>query len=490
MTIYKTASIYLYIACALCLTGAYGPLAYAEDGEAKAVSLEECIRMAAKNSFEVRLARLDLLIAGTDRGVAESVFDTSLFSNISYADQQSRDNSAFGGHSLTNIYEGGASKTFHSGTELTSTVSDTRSWSNAGFTAQNPAHEVEVSLDGRQPVGKNYFGVNDRRDISVTKLAIKNSGLDMKDRIEALFASVEESYRKWAFAKENLRIYNAILKEAKDLYGINKNNFDLGRIEKGDLLASQANVITRRKNVRQAENDYRGAEEHVKLIINSAESDRLYPSDELKHEDIDVALESSLRTAFEKRRDYHKAKREVKMKNITLKTKSNERFPEIDLVGTYSANGIDRVFRKATKKFSGNDAYFFGGVEVTIPLENSSADAEYDKAAHDKEKAILSLKSVERQILTDVGDAVRDYFTHAATFKNLKEVADLQSEKLMEEEKRFNSGRSDTKRLIDYQQDSLNADLQLANGVLDLELARISLEKTLNTMLDKYEGLL
>jgi outer membrane protein TolC len=322
-------------------------------------------------------------------------------------------------------------------------------------------------------------------------LAIQNADLDTRDSIEDLFALVEKAYWKWVFAQRNLQIYRDILDKAIELHKTNTKNYDTGLIEKGDFLASQANVLIREKDMLLAENEYRNTEEDIKLLMNIEASERFHPKEELRFAEIELDADQCLRDAFQKRRDYNKAKRDVEIQDITLETKANERWPEIDLVATMAANGINSKLSNAADRITEEDnTYYYTGVEVSIPLENNLAKSEFKQAKHEKEKAILGLKQTERAIVTDVGNALRDYLTYQKNIAKLQEVSRLQNEKLKEEEKRFKYGRSNTKRLIDYQQDHLLAELALVLGLLDLEVARIDLEKSLDAILEKYEGML
>lgn len=458
----------------------------------KSLSLEECIRFAIGNSFEVKLARLDFLIAETDQDSAEAIFDTFLSANIDYSKDKRQQLSIFAAdNKQTNTYSASASKKLPSGTELTLSLSDTRTWDNSGFISQNPAHTAEAALEVRQPLGKNIFGFIDRRNISVTSLAIQNANLDTKERIESLLADVEKAYWKWAFSKRSLEIYRDILEKAKNLHKANTKNYDIGLIEKGDFLASQANILIREKDVLIADNLYRRAEEKIKLLMSMDAAYRLHPLETLQYREIEVNLVDCLGTAFQKRRDYQSSKRELEMQKIVLQTKANERWPEIDLVASMAANAVNSKFSKATSKITNEDnTEYFAGVEISIPVENKQAKSEFKKATHDKEKAIITLKNIERTIITEIGDTFRDYVTYEVNLTKIIEAAKLQQEKLKEEEKRFNYGRSNTKRLIDYQQDYLNAELEVSSGLLDLEVARTNLEKALNTILEKYERML
>ncbi|MFC1631480.1 TolC family protein [Candidatus Omnitrophota bacterium] len=458
------------------------------------LSLLECVKFAIDHSYEVKLARLDFLISRTDITAAQAVYDLVISADASYEKDQRQSTSIFASDlSRTNIYALGATKTLPSGTELTLSLTDARDWDdNTAYTSMNPSHTAEASIEVRQPVGKNRFGYIDRRDITVTELAVANADLDTKERIEVLLADVEQAYWQWAFYKENLEVFSQILEKAQKLHQANAANFDLGRIEKAALLASEANLLIKEKNLSLAENKYRQAEEKIKLLINMEAGQRVDPAEQLQYKKFDVNLEQCLNAAFVKRRDYQQAKRDIEKEQLTLETKANSLWPEIDLVASLAANGVHSEFGRAVNNIVSDqdNTKYYTGIEISVLADNSVAKSEHDKATRTKEKALVTLKSVERTIVTEVGDAFRDYQTYQLNLAKLEEVVRLQSEKLKEEERRFQFGRSNTETLIEFQNDYLRAQLDLATSVVDLEVARISLEKAINSILEKYARLL
>lgn len=463
-----------------------------EDAADVRLSLEDCIRVAVENSFEVGIARLDFLIAKTSQGEVESIFDSALSLNMDYTKDRRERLSVFAPtSSQTNTYSVGASKKFPTGTEFTLSFSDIREWDNSGFVTRNPAHTAEVSMEARQPIGKNFFGMIDRYNISITKMAIKNAALDTKERIEALFAEVEKAYWEWAFFKKSLEIYKDLLREAENLYNINVQNYGIGLIEKGELLASRANVILREKEVLTQKDNYTRSEEIIKLLMNMDADYRIYPGEELRYRKRDYNLDECIRIAFQKNRNYQKVKREIEIENTILKIKENEKWPEIDLVASIAANGIDAESSSALDKILSDERRrYYAGVEISIPIENNLARSQFKKSLHNKEKKILNLKRIERSIVTDVGNAFRSYLTFQESMDKVMEIANLQKEKLEEEKKLFRYGRSNTKRLIDYQEDYLHAQLEVYRTILKLEKTRIDLERSMNILLEKYEDML
>lgn len=459
---------------------------------ARHLSLEDCIRYAVNNSFEVKLARLDLYIAETDLMYSEAVFDAFLYGGVSYSEDKRQELSVFSpDNDQTNNYYVGVSKTLPTGTEIKAQFGDTRTWSDSAFVSKNPAHAAELRLEAIQPIGKNAFGYIDRKTITLTKLSIKNADLQMQDRIEALIADTEKAYWSFVSTKRTLEIFTRMLERAKELYESDKRNFETGLIERGDLFGSEANVARREAEVLVAENRYKTQEENLKLIMNAPDEMHIIPKDELKSDYEGKDIAGCLKEAFENRRDYMAGKRDIEIKGINLNIKKNEMWPEIDIYATMAMNGIEPEFKKAVGKTTvADNTYYYVGLEFTIPVENSAARSQLEKAGYEKESAIVSLKETERTIITEVSNAFSGVTSYKASLTYIKEAVLLQANKLKEEEKRFKYGRSSTKTIIDYQRDLLNAELEEAKFLLDYHQAQVDLARAMNSILEKYEDIL
>jgi outer membrane protein TolC len=460
--------------------------------EARYLSLDDCVKYTIHNSFEIRMARLDLYIAQTDLTYEQAVYDTILYGGIGYEEDKRQQISVFSPNdNQINTYSIGLSKTLPTGTELSAEFTDIRQWNNSAFVTLNPSHTSELSLTATQPIWKNAFGNNDRRRISLTKLAIKNVGLEKRDQLEALIAKVTKAYWDMVYAKKSLEIFTDMLKRAKKLHATNERNFKIGLIEKVDLYASESNVSLMETDVLLAENSYNRAEKNLKLIMNLDDDEPIMVRSDLSEPDLDKDLSTCLQESFKNRRDYKIVKRDAKIKGLDLKIKENQQLPELDLTLSMASNGIDPKYSKATNTaFAVNHPDYYAGFEFSMAIENSQARSQYNKAKFEKEKALIGIKEIEREIITDVGNAFRDAQSYEASLVYIKRAAELQAKKLKEEEKRFNYGRSNTKRLIDYQQDLLRAEMEDAVFSLKYLKSRVDLDRAMNTILPRYEELL
>jgi len=463
--------------------------------DAGIVSLDECVRFSVNNSFEVKLAKLDYYIAETDLMYVEAVFDAFLYGKATYTRDKRKELSIFApDDDIIAEYSAGISKTLPTGTELNLKAEDTRLWNDypgTSYVRSNPSHTAQWKLDIEQPIGKNTFGFVDRKTITVTKLAIENADLVMKDKIEEVIARTEKAYWELVLRKKALEIFSDMLEKAEKLYEADEKRFDVGLIESVDLLNSEATVATSKADVLIAENERKRAEEDLKLIMNLDEEHSVRPAEKLEARLIERDLAYCLKEAFQKRRDYHEKKRDVDISGLNLRIKDNMLWPEIDLVGSMAINGISGNFATAAGETTlAENAYYYGGIEFSIPIENREARSEFIKAKYEKEDAIVKLKEVERTIITEVGNAFRDVVAYEASLVYLKKAVELQSEKLEAEAKRFKQGRSGTKRVVDYMRDLLLAELDNARFLLKHRKAKVDLDRSMNIILEKYESIL
>ncbi|MBF0216866.1 MAG: TolC family protein [Candidatus Omnitrophica bacterium] len=453
------------------------------------ITRQEALKAALRNNFDIRLAKIDYLAAFTDIKYSNAIFDTFLTGGTSYSEDRRKPLSVFGSQRAQgNTYRGGVSKKLPFGTDLVASFSDNRAWSDSVYVVNNPSHTTESSVGFRQAVGKNFFGYVDRRTISVTQLAVENADLAAKDRIEASLADTEKAYLGWMFSVESLEIIKDMLGKAEELYSSAKKNFEIGRLERADLYASEANVLSRKSEVVAAENRVKRSAEELKFRMDMDTRSEIATNEKLAYLPVRVKLEEALKKAFSSRRDQMEAARIVKMMEMTVEMRANEMWPEMDLVGTMAVNGIDSSVDEAFSSMaSKNNSYYYGGVEFSYPFENSLAESRLERAGYEREAAIIALAMTERRIITEVGNAWREYATLENVLSSIMEAADITSRKLDEEERMFLAGRSSTKNLIDYQREVLSARHEVARAVMELEKARIDLERSMNTLFDKHK---
>ncbi len=191
-----------------------------------------------------------------------------------------------------------------------------------------------------------------------------------------------------------------------------------------------------------------------------------------------------MRTAFAKRWDYQNALLEMKKKKIELKMSHNNLFPQLDFEASYAANGLSAHSMDAVGKiFSFDNPTYEAGFKLSMPLEMRKERADYRRAKLAKEKSILEFKKLEDQVIVEVDDGFRRVEVTRKALSEAEAIEYLQEEKFEAEQKRFFSGRSNSKQIIDFQDDVITAKLNRLQARAEFQKAIDQLRRYQNQLL-------
>ncbi|MFH1594203.1 MAG: TolC family protein [Candidatus Omnitrophota bacterium] len=479
--LYMRSIILLAIALSIVIAGP----SYSD--EELRLSLDDCLNLGLSNNLDIKIAKIDSEIKGQDRLISTSIFDTMLTGSASYEDdRRAVATSIIGQKSLTNNYAMGVSKKLPTGTELEIDWSSERVWTDSIFALNNPLHTAELSFSLRQPVLYNFFGYIDRSDIKLTEIEIVNADLGTLDRIEDVIADIEKAYWRLILAYKDFAFRQQIMDKAEELYRANEEHLKVGLVETTALYAAESNMRIRKTEVALAENRLKTASNKLKLLINEGGDFLITPENDLMPPTEGADMVKSLNGAFLVRRDYKAMKNDLRAKNIKLKMKKNSMWPEIDLVGSYTVNGVHRKFPTANKKLS-TDKFpkLYGGIEVKMPIENRSAHGQLNTALLEKTRAILKMQQLEKEIINEIDDNVRAVNVYLENAKRRSKIRQIEALKLRDEEKSFKRGRSSTKTMIDYQNDLFLAQINEYFALVEYYSSMIDLENSKDMLLER-----
>lgn len=458
------------------------------DNEALYLSLNEVLSLAVANNFDIQLNMYDQLIKETDLNSAKSIYDTTLTLTGEYNYDRNEQASAIFG---TSSHEGSAGakieKKLVTGTDLTVDFQNARSSSDSAFSTLNPSYESSLELKFVQPLLKNFFGMNDWGDIRITKIDVDNYKLETLDAIEDDLGQVEKAYWDVVASVELVKAREEMHKKAVEFYQINVKKKGLGTSELTDVLSAEANKELRKSELDVEKDDLKVAINNLKLLINHPQTDsEIMPMDGIALNGKAADFAESLKTAFTNRRDYLSAKDDIKAKKIKFNMKRNERWPELDFEGSLLLNGIERVYKDAAADaFTHENPEYTAKFTFTFPLENRQAWSAYNEAKYEKAKALVSLKKTERTIVTEIDDSVRRVNLNKETAMQKKTIEELQRKKLEEEERQFGFGRSDSDRIVRFQESLLQAKIQAVSAFRQYKKSLVDLYLTEDTFLEK-----
>jgi outer membrane protein TolC len=211
-----------------------------------------------------------------------------------------------------------------------------------------------------------------------------------------------------------------------------------------------------------------------------------------------VDLVRSFEEALANRPDYAQAKLEVEKAEINRRAARNQLLPNLDFVGEggYSANrgnlgnSVDDIIDTESRHWS-------LGVELSFPMGNRQAKAEYSQRKLELRQALLRLKNLEQAILVQVPDvvreldpdrmgvreAVRQIDTDIKRVKATRASKVLAERKLDAEEKKLEVGISTNFQVLEFQEDLAVAESNETRAIIDYNRSLINLERAKGTIL-------
>ena len=473
---------------ALCFAILFSSAVYAQEGALIELNEDDVVALALENSPAIQTARYEYYISNTTVDKAHSVFDYYLDGAIDYT--QDKKVSAISGGSIyanQRSYAVGVDKKFSTGTKIGTDLV----YYDVDSSLYSKYKNADLSINVKQELGKNFFGLADRADISIKKLAAEYSEHLSLDSIERSIATAKIAYWYLILQDELVRVSNMAYDYSTKLYNIYSKKLDIGSAEDVDYLAVKANMISREKNLLAAVLEREKAKNDLLSILNVDDM-----SKNISLSDNSLVIEASsrdvisaMRSAINNRRDYKRMINLARSNQITIKTKKNALWPQLDLVATYSANGIRGTGSDAFSDISGNaDDSFFLGMTFSLSLNNTSEKADLNNARFTAKKIIAQTRSTELDIVKSINNSI-------LTLNSLKEqakldmsVLELQKSKLLAEEKRVEFGRSNADYLVRYQDDVLNAEVMYLNTLYRLKSAEVNHQLLENSLLSKYIG--
>lgn len=460
-----------------------------EELEIVDISIDEVMQLALENSLDLQIAKFDAYVERQSLPKTESIFDPLLKGEAYYLDSHRDQASSFlGTKQIEGKYGLKLEKKYRTGTMLQLDAQSGKVDSDSPFAEINPYNESSIGLSLVQPLGKNFFGSSDRKGVEISKIDIENAEYTSLDGIENTLYRVQMAYWNLVLKCEQLQIKKNMLKEAEKLYKIYQDKYELNLVEKSDLLAIEANVKIRQNDFLLADLERDKANKELLFLLNKEDVTICFsPTDELKIEEIEVDFYQSLTEAIANRRDYLRLKNLIKINDLSLKIKDNSLWPEIDLKASLIRNGLDTSFANSWKEiFQKSQTEFFVGLSVTRPLGNRYARAELEETELRKEQLLLSLKRLERFILKEIHNRVKEVNTLKNQVQQSYEIVRLQKDKLEEEKRRLKYARTSSDILIRYEEDLLNAQISLAFALFNYRQSVVNLDLTKNTLLDRY----
>jgi outer membrane protein len=460
------------------------------------LSIQDCISLALKSNLNIRIKRIDPQIQDALLTMAEGRFDPS--ATFSPSANSAEELSSTPGITGANVRSSnsqdftiGVSDPVATGGSYGLSFLNNRSDSNSSFQTLHPAYRSGLTFNVTQPLLEG-FGISvNKASITIAKNNKDISLLSLKAQLIRTLSEVQDTYWELVFAIENLKVQQIALEQAQDLFKKNQRFKEAGKATASDVSQAQAAVASREADVIAAIDAVKDSEDNLKRVTNMIQDETqwdvpIVPVDTPSFEEINIVLEESIATALENRPEYAQAKIDLENSDISIKVAQNQRLPSLDLEGSLSLNGLGGKIDEPISQV-GKAKYdtWYVGFALRMPLSGRVTKAELKKSQLEKEEALIALKDLEQQIITEVRGGVRQLETDQKRIEATKTAEEFARQVILTEEKKYELGLSTSYELLQFQADLATAAKNRLRAVIDYRKSIVDLYQALGVTLEK-----
>lgn len=330
------------------------------------------------------------------------------------------------------------------------------------------------------------------RAIQQSKLAVGRVEIEQDKQVAAVAADVLKAYWDLVAARRLVEIQRIDKRLAEEQRAVTQARIDAGELAPVELLRIDETVATRLVELLEAQRSAADSEQRIKLLMGVRRDNPLYsrllrPLDgiatELPRRDAATSVELTLQA----NPDLELARRDLEARRIDWKSARHELLPDLGLTASLSLRGSGFDNQEAVEEvFSRQFPDFELGMNLQVPLPDVAAIESVRASDNEVKAALLSLQSLELEVLSAVDTALRSIESLGAQVEAARLRVDLAAQTADAAEATFRAGRNTLREVLEAQAALKEARVSLVQAEVaqlgarvDLELLRGSLLETL-----------
>jgi HAE1 family hydrophobic/amphiphilic exporter-1 len=482
------------------------------------ISLQDAITLALQNNNDIDSSRIGVQISEFNLRAAQGVYDPNFTSENFYESRTTPTASTIGGATngavtQRNLTGGFGVNGFSpwQGGSYSVDFSSSRTTTTNQNSFLNPQFPALLSMTYTQPLFRNRTIDNNRRTIEIAKKNLSLSDAQFRQRAIEVIAQVEQAYWDLAYALRNLQVQIDAVKQARLQLESNQRLVAKGVLAPIDIIAANAQITTFEQNVYTAQERVTQAENTLKTLMlpdrtNEIWTRALVPVSPVEVEVPKVPLEQAISAALANRQEIAQLKTSAEINKINEKFYRNQTKPQIDLVGTYSSNGlagsttaaainpntgqlrvpdnlIGGYFKSLGNLLQQDYPTYRVGVTISLPFGNTTAKANLGRTLAEGNQIENSKAQTEQIIEADVRNALQTLRSAEARLQAAAATR-ASTEQLYESEQRqFRAGTSTVFLVFQRQTSLIAARAAELQAQTDLNKAVSTFQRVIGTTL-------
>jgi outer membrane protein TolC len=378
--------------------------------------------------------------------------------------------------------------------DLVNNVPVTQVITNYGsLPSRSPFERANANLgffELRQPLLKNFLIDSPRLQIALNKKSLRISELGLRAQVINTITAVEEAYYNLIYAEETVKVQEKALELAERLVAENRRRVEVGALAPLDERQAESQAATTRADLLAARANRDTQQRVLKSLLSDDYSEwqytRIEPTETLSVVPQALVLQESWRKGLSQRPDLLQAQLNLERQEDIVRFQRNQRYPQVDLVGDVGYLGSDDDFNSAFRQVRQQDnPYYSYGVQVTIPLGNTTARNSLKAAKSTREQLELQFKQLEQTALISIENAIASARTSLERVEATRQARLFAEEALRAENTKLEKGKSTSFVVLQLQRDLTSARSTEIRALADYNIALARLASSEGSTLDR-----
>jgi len=489
------------------------PIEQAEkDGTVVRVSLRELTKLALQNNLDIAISDTNEALYQERVNQTYGYYDPTIsviastgrtksantnITNTSTASFNQRDSASWNLSMVKNIPTGGG---------ITVTFNSARTDTNQTASLFTPQFQSSATVQFTQPLWRNRRLDQTRGNIKLVNLDVKTNDSKFKQSVTNTIASIQGLYWDLVGAIRDYQIRRQSVELAMITVEQNKIKLGIGTAAPINVTEAQATLASREIDLIRAKEAILSNENALRNMISSDRNAEIWrqtivPTDSPDFQEYRIALSQAIDEALRRRPELEQYDLQLQQNDITYQMQKNTKKWQLDVTGTFGANGTAGPQAPPTKQqiptqFIGGlmNAYktifteglliWSAGFNVQIPLKNRAVDAQLAQTQISKRQLIMNRTRTEQNIIVQVRNSVEALETNRQRVETAKISRQLAEEQLDGETKRFQAGMSQNFYVLLRQADLATAQGAELQALISYKKAIITLQQNMDNLLE------
>ncbi len=394
-------------------------------------------------------------------------------------------------------YSGSYAQLFPTGTSYFVALSGLRQ-STTENRLFNPAVSTRFTFGFNQPILNGVGKVSNLRFLMVARNNRRIADEVFRLQVANTIVAVENLYWDLVASVEKVGVAERSLDVAQTLLDNNRRQAEIGTLAPLDVVAAEAEVAARRRDLIVAQTGLQLIETLLKNLLSKTpdaglDAARILATDRLPEpRDADIPdLSQAISTALQNRPDLRQAEGNLQNQDISVSFTNQSLRPAASIFGLLAGAGLSGntsltesgVGGSLDQTFGYDFPEYAGGISLSLPLRNRAAQADHLRAQLENNQMQVGVQRFRNQVSLEVRQGVINILQGKAQVEAAHESVRLAQETLEAEQRKLSVGVSTPYEVILRDRDYVAARQVEVEMVSGYARALVELDRAMGTTL-------